>query len=305
MRKTYYLAGTLLGVALYFFISPRMNDAGIANPDSTSVTVDFPLRDHIGLGNADRLHSTEELTTSHLPVDVDEIFTREGGLSYRSIDQLIHNPDLVKQLREDLENFKKYGSIGKGQVTIEFSTTQDLKDALNQKGLTTAMSELAIKPVSIATILGDEFRLVGANTQGKLISTRGWNGFFQTLTDDQSGRQVELSEFQIETRLGDSTEIVTEFLNDMVGNTPAFVQTMKDRDDKNVYSIQWSDGDRSFTLNTKSFDKADSLALASSVLDQYRLLAHEGWKIPYFLDPSNPLHRLAIQRDQQRVKPLR
>ena len=282
-----------------------MNDAGIANPDSTSVTVDFPLRDHIGHGNADQLHSTEELTTSHLPVDVDEIFTREGGLSYRSIDQLIHNPDLVKQLREDLENFKKYGSIGKGQVTIEFSTTQDLKDALNQKGLTTVMSELAIKPVSIATILGDEFRLVGANTQGKLISTRGWNGFFQTLTDDQSGRQVELSEFQIETRLGDSTEIVTEFLNDMVGNTPAFVQTMKDRDDKNVYSIQWSDGDRSFTLNTKSFDKADSLALASSVLDQYRLLAHEGWKTPYFLDPSNPLHRLAIQRDQQRVKPLR
>lgn len=235
------------------------------------------------------------------PADPDEIFPGRGGFVYRSIDDISHDPELLKQLREDLNNFRKYGSLGKGKTTIEFEKTQDLKESLNKKGINSIVDGLAFNPVHLINVVGSNYAMIGADDQGKLISGRGWNGFFQSFEDASTGRQIELSESQIETLLGDETEVIEEFLNDKVGDIRASVQAMKDATGNDVYSIQWDDGDRSFTLNTKALSKQEAMALATLILDRYRLLPHKGWKTPYVLDPNNPLHRIAIQRDQQRT----
>lgn len=236
------------------------------------------------------------------PADPEEIFEKPSGIAYKSIDQLEYEPELMKQVREELDNFRKYGSIGKGLTTIEFAKTQDLKESLNQKGLHSILNGLAFNPVHMTSILGSEFKLVGANDQGKLINGRGWNGYFQALSDENAVRQIELSESQIETKLGDGAEVISEFLNEKIGDVPASVQAMRDAEGRDVLSIQWSDDERMFTLNTKSFEKPEALALATSVLERYRLLPYQGWKSPYILDPSNALHRVAIQRDRQNAK---
>lgn len=236
------------------------------------------------------------------PVDPDETFKGRGGFVYRSIDELEVDPALLKQLRGELENFRNFGSVGKGRVTIEFERSDALRDALSKKGLNNLLNGLAFNPVHMTNILGPGFALTGADDQGKLVTQRGWSGLFQSLSESGTGRQVELSELQVETKLGDQTEIVTEFLNDQVGDVRASVQSMKDASGNEVYSVQWSDGDRAFTLNTKLFGRSEAVELAAQVLTRYRQLPYQGWKTPYVLDPNNPLHRIAIQRDTQKVR---
>lgn len=236
------------------------------------------------------------------PVDPDETFNGRGGFVYRSIDELSSDPALRNQLRSELENFRNFGSVGKGLVTIEFERTESLRDSLSKKGLNNLLNGLAFNPVLLTNILGHDFTLTGADDQGKLVTQRGWSGFFQSLAETGLGRQIELSELQIETKLGDQTEIITEFLNDKVGDVKASVQSMKDSSGSEIYSVQWSDGDRAFTLNTKMFSRSASVELANQVLTRYRQLPYQGWKTPYVLDPNNPLHRIAIQRDAQRTR---
>ena len=125
-----------------------------------------------------------------LTIDVDEIFPNPSGFVYRSIDELDHDDDLMRQLREDLANFKKYGSIGKGKITVQFSNTKNLMEVLEKRGLQSILNGLAFNPVQISGILGSGFLLVGADDQGKLISDCGWSGYFQFADLHQSRRSL-------------------------------------------------------------------------------------------------------------------
>jgi hypothetical protein len=224
-----------------------------------------------------------------------------GGFIYKSMQDVSADSLLVEQLREDLDNFQKYGSIGKGKTIIEFEAVKERAASLEKKGLDSLLQGLAINPVQLADILGPDFSLIGADDQGKFISNKGWNSFIQIAESGTSGKQVELSEFQIESQLGDTTEVIEEFLNGNVADVRAMIQTMKDPAGKMVVSVQWNEGERSFTLNTKSFTLKESTDLAAEVLKQYRSLPHNGWKQPYVLDPDNPLHRIAIQKNRQKT----
>ncbi|MEZ5645657.1 MAG: hypothetical protein R3E94_19915 [Burkholderiaceae bacterium] len=55
-----------------------------------------------------------------------DLFEIPGGFHYRSIGQVDYDPVLMESLLQDLENFKKFGSINKGQTDVEFSVTSDL-----------------------------------------------------------------------------------------------------------------------------------------------------------------------------------
>lgn len=306
MRYVLLSVLVFLGVSVYFYKQEEKRDSiGFTQSDNHSQAV----LDRTTIERPDyskSVISSDPIDTLN-PADPDEIFPGQGGFFYRSINDISHDPALLQQLKEDLDNFKKHGSIGKGRTTIEFENTQELKEALSRKGINSIVDGLAFNPVHLVNVAGSGFVMIGADDQGKMISGRGWNGFFQSFEERATGRQIELSESQIETQLGDETEIIEEFINDKVGDVRASVQVMKDGEGNDVYSIQWNDGDRSFTLNTKSFSRGEAMALSAVVLDRYRMLPYRGWKTPYALDPNNPLHRIAIQRDQQRLnlKPQR
>lgn len=308
MRYFFLALLVIFGVSFYFYEFEDEDVYSFDTHDRNSMKAYAPE----GVAETARAESSKRDGSSDSfeslnPVDPDETFPGQGGFVYRSILDSNHEPGLIEQVKQDLDSFKRYGSIGKGKTTVEFESTQDLRESLDKKGIAALLQGLAFNPTNISNIAGPSFSMIGADDQGKLISGRGWNGFFQSYEDISTGRQLELSESQIEMLLGDETEVIEEFLNDRVGDVRASVQTMKDEQGRDVYSIQWNDADRSFTLNTRSFSKDDSRALATTILERYRLLPFKGWKTPYFLDPANPLHRMAIQRDQQRLnaKPAR
>ena len=235
-------------------------------------------------------------------VDLNEIFSRNRGIHYRSIEEIDYDHTLMKMLREALHNFKQFGSTSGGKVTTEFANAESLKESLSQKGEHAILHGIAINPVQLANILGPSFQLVGANDQAKFIPNLGWSGYVQFLSDATNNRHVELSEEQLETELGDGADSIIEFNNALVGNTPAFLQMVKDENGYSVHSMEWHDGERVFILATKNFVESSVVSLAKQIQDSYRMLPHGGWKTPYRLDPSNPLHRLAIQRNQQELR---
>lgn len=136
---------------------------------------------------------------------------------------------------------------------------------------------------------------------GKFIQGKGWNRLMQSANDPLTGRQVELIENQLESKIGDNVEIFTEFMNTNVGNVKATISTMKNSNGEIVYSIQWADKERTFTLDTLSFKKEEALALAEAILENYRRLPNDGWKTPYVLDPKNPLHRRLLKESADQV----
>lgn len=298
----YFLLALLLisGASLYLYEDEGNQTTDAADQHAPNAYVPSGAAETKSAEPSRRVAASDPIESLN-PVDPDETFPGRGGFVYRSINDATHEPELLRQVKEELDNFKKHGSIGKGKTTIEFENTQDLKEALGKKGISALINGLAFNPTQISNIAGSGFSMIGADDQGKMIPGRGWNGFFQSYEDATTARQLELSESQIETLLGDETEVIEEFLNDKVGDVRASVQVMKDDQGRDVYSIQWNDGDRSFTLNTKSFSREESMALALTILERYRLLPYKGWKTPYFLDPNNPLHRTAIRRDQQRT----
>jgi hypothetical protein len=300
--RTFFLAcACLFFIGLYFFQVGGQDEESAAkilgrNPTyfdqqpSTITNADHPLPKT----------SDERDLMAHLPfVDVEEVFQGPMGLTYRTFDQLEYEPELLTQIRKEIEDFKQHGSSGNMLVTWQFSATEDLKNVLNQKGLYTLLHGLAFEPVQLTRLVDPGLKLVGAEDHNKLIPSKGWTGFVQSLEDTSSGRGVEFSETQLETQLGDSEVIIEEFLNDRVGDVRASVQVMKDDQGRMVHSIEWAEGERTFKLHTRLISREESLSLAGQILAQYRSLPYQGWKTPFVLDPNIPLHRLAIQRQQK------
>lgn len=215
------------------------------------------------------------------------------GISYRSVEQLDSDPALQQQMYEDLENFRRYGSLGKGWVTTEFTATTELKKALEAKGLPSMLAGLAFQPVLLSELLVGEVSLAGAVEQGKMVSDLGWAGLFQSALHKDGVRQLELSEVQEEFAVGDSVEVIKEFLNGTVGDVPATIQRMLDEQGAKVFTIEWSELNRTFSLSTKAYDEAEAMELARRIQQRYRELPYAGWRQPYRLDPQRPWHRMA------------
>jgi hypothetical protein len=215
------------------------------------------------------------------------------GVSFRSIEQLDYEPALMQQMYEDLESFQRYGSIGKGRVTTEFTATAELRKALEANGLPSMLAGLAFQPVLLPDLLSGEASLIGAVEQGKRIEDLGWAGLFQSALHKDGVRQLELSEVQEEFAVGDSVEVIKEFLNGTVGDVPATIQRMLDEQGARVFTIEWTEKNRTFTLSTKAYDEAEALELSRRIQQRYRELPYAGWRQPYRLDPQRPWHRMA------------
>lgn len=222
-----------------------------------------------------------------------ELVEGTPGIGFRSIKQLDDDPALMQQMQEDLENFRRYGSIGQGRVTTEFTATDELRKALEANGLPSMLAGLAFQPVLLSDLLPGEVSLIGAVEQGKMVADLGWAGLFQSALHKDGVRQLELSEVQQEFEVGDSVEVIKEFINGTVGDVPATIQRMSDEQGASVFTIEWSEKGRSVSLSTKAYEEAEALELARRIQQRYRELPYAGWRQPYRLDPQRPWHRMA------------
>lgn len=222
-----------------------------------------------------------------------EITTRPPtGVSTVLLKDLQLPPEIKNEFEQRLKLFKSTGSISGGELTHEFSNIDDMKKALKDKNLEKQKAELAIKPINLANILGENYKLIGANTQSKYIPDKGWTGFFQIVENQYSPIMIELSENQLETAAGDGTQRISEFTNEYIDGEPATIEIIKLDKSGNVYNIHWSNNNRLFVLTVKNISRQEALNIAEQITDQFKKMPNEGWKEPYVLDvENNLLHR--------------
>lgn len=141
-----------------------------------------------------------------------------------------------------------------------------------------------------ATILALLLWTVSASPQGK-----------QGLSDTASGsgsQWAELADDQLDVLGGDGVVVHVDFHNEKVGNYPATLESLPDKDGAPLYNLQWWVKDRSFFMTTRNVNKDEALALAGRISRQMEALAHDGWRTAYDFAPENPAHRLVRSRQQ-------
>lgn len=225
---------------------------------------------------------------------IPEIMERPpSGVSMQSLKDSKLPLEIKKKFERELELLKRTGSMSGGVLTHEFSRLDEMRQALEDKNLDQQKASLAIHPTTLVEILGGDYKLIGANTQSKHIPYKGWTGFFQIAEKQFTPIMVELSERQIEPQAGDGAQGISDFINDQVNGQPATVEVIKLDKSGYVYNIDWSFGNRLFTLTTKNLSRQESLTIAERITSQFQSFPNEGWKKPYVIDAENNiLHRL-------------
>lgn len=186
--------------------------------------------------------------------------------------------DLRDRINHDLENLRKTGSMSGGVVTDQFSRVDDLSKSLLNKGFFNIQRELAINPTNLYQFLGNGFVLIGADTQAKYITDKGWTGYFQIFSNNQKNQMIELSENQFDPAAGDGVQQASDFLNSKVLNYPAVFQYIKLDNNSYIYEFQWFVDARVFMLTTKNFSQQDAQTIAESITQAYLSMPNKGWK---------------------------
>jgi hypothetical protein len=221
----------------------------------------------------------------------------QPGVSYVPLEQQALPDDVKKLLRENFDRLRATGSSSGGVVTHEFMMADELEKKLRKDGLAKIQASLAITPSELGAALDESFRLTGADSQGKNVSKMGWAGFFQLHKSDDGNRWVELSENQLESAVGDATVFAPELLNERVLDSPASIESLRDKDGSWLFNLQWAAKDRVFHLTTRNMSRQEATQLAARVTQAFLAMPNDGWRTPYLLDPSNNFHQqLAAQR---------
>lgn len=224
----------------------------------------------------------------------------EPGVKYLSLEQQQLPAEWKQHLRDQLRNLRETGSLSGGKVTHEFSLLGPMADNLRHKGIDKLRSQLAIQPSDLGRVLGPSFHLVGADVQGKWVEGLGAAGFFQIQRNPTGNQMVELSENQLDVLGGDGTVIAPEFHNDSVGQFPATLEKVLDRDGTPLHNLQWAAKDRTFHLTTRNMTADETRQIAAGITQRLMAMPFEGWRQRYEYDPENPVHRTARPQDATR-----
>lgn len=214
-------------------------------------------------------------------------------MKYLPLDQQQLPDDWKQLLRDQLRNLRETGSLSGGKVTHEFSLLGPMANNLRSQGIDKLRSQLAIQPSDLGRVLGPAFQLVGADVQGKLVEGMGAAGFFQIQRNPTTGQMVELSENQLDVLGGDGTVIAPEFQNETVGQFPATLEHLVDRDGAPLHNLQWVAKDRTFHLTTRNMTADETRQVAAAISQRFLALPFDGWRQRYEYDPENPVHRVA------------
>ena len=179
-------------------------------------------------------------------------------------------PDELKKLRQDFSNLKTYGSYSQGKVTHEFTNTAKFKAALQRHGsFENVVKHLNFEPTEITSILGNEFKLVGADYSGAFNAGK-YNSLFRSY-DNGLGKRFEINEMYLNAENDVKMTIYNEAINfDIIGN-PATLQKLKgsiEAGSKDIYDLDFNVGNRSFSMSAEGFSYSEFVALAQKIARQ-------------------------------------
>ena len=219
----------------------------INQPNSSNNQVDKPRSDK--LGNASHVEYVD-LADSGLP------------------------PDEINKLRQDFSNLTTYGSYSQGKVTHEFANTAQFKTALQRHGsYQNIKRQLNFVPTDVLNMLGNEFKLIGADYSGAFNQSK-YNSVFRSF-DNGLGKRFEINEMYLNEENNVRMTVYNEAINFNLLGYPATLQKIKGTKDsgtKEIYDLDFIVGNRSFSMSAEGFSYPEFITLAQKIAIQAQSL---------------------------------
>lgn len=279
MKKILILLGicmSLLVTGVLFYFKPNSN---ITN-NRTSYTNTIPKNEAIAVSatansyvqnNQPSSSPKNPISTKAVrinAIDAEKLVTMvgssENGVKYMSIEESGLPPDEISNLKKDYDNLNKYGSYSGGEITHEFTKANDFKEALRKNGnLENVKNKLNFTPTDVNSILGGNFKLMGADYSGSLSEGK-FNSLFRYY-EDGTGKRFEINEMYLTPANNYSLNVYKESINfDLVGH-PATLQSLKNAENKEIYNLDFNVNRRVFSISSEGFNYSDFLQTSMAI----------------------------------------
>lgn len=188
----------------------------------------------------------------------------DNGVEYISIDNSGLPIDEINTLKRDFDNLKRLGSYSGGKVTHEFVQTPYFRWALLKNGgLNPILAKLNFMPIDIGALLGEDFKLIGADYSGAFNKGK-FNSIFRTYKS-RSGKKVEINEMYLNPKNNVKLTVYIESINFNLLNYPATFQRLKSSDNKDVFDLDFNINRRAFSISSEGLSHGEFLQLAIKI----------------------------------------
>lgn len=206
---------------------------------------------------------TEHINPEKLFQDIN---SSETSINYVKIDESGLPPFEIESLKQDYENLNRYGSYSGGVITNEFTKSADFKKALEKNGgIDNILNKLNFVPVDIENILGNNFKLIGADYSGALNKGK-FNSIFRYYESDDK-RKLEINEMYLNPENNYSIDIYQESINFYLSGIPATLQSLKGNKNQEIYSLDFTIKNRVFSISGEGFGYSDFLKINSEIVN--------------------------------------
>lgn len=171
----------------------------------------------------------------------------------------------IAKLKQNFANLNSKGSYSGGRITHEFANTTALKMALVKNGgLARMIAKLNFVPTDIGKVLGEDFKLVGADYSGALNEGK-FNSIFRSY-DSAEGKRLEINELYLTPDNDYSLEVYKESINFNLQGHLATLQQLKNAD-KDVYNLDFHVNKRAFSISAEGFSYAEFIDTSVAIAE--------------------------------------
>ena len=169
------------------------------------------------------------------------------GVIYTTLNNTTLDKNEKQFLEKRLNNLQRYGSFSGGRKTDEFSHL-DKKHAMLKQD-----KPLSFKPT--AALIPD-LTLTGKWYSGG-VSADGYSSLYRLYESPQSNQKFEITEMYLDPKSNATVEVLKESLNYNINNVPMTLETIKDDNGNEIYSVHYVVNQRYYSLSTQNMSKAD------------------------------------------------
>lgn len=186
-------------------------------------------------------------------------------IHYVGIEESGLPPSEIAKLKQNFANLNSKGSYSGGRITHEFVNTTALKMALVKNGgLAKIIAKLNFVPTDMGKILGEDFKLVGAEYSGALNKGK-FNSIFRSY-EGPYGKRLEVNELYLTPDNNYSLEVYKDSINFNLHGHLATLQHLKNAD-KDIYDLDFNVNKRVFSISAEGFSYSEFIDIGVEIAE--------------------------------------
>lgn len=245
-------------------IETNKNEPSNENPEPPPVLNKIkPSTDSIKNNKLGQTRFIEDIDSEKL---FQSINSSESNVNYIKIDESGLPPFEIENLKKDYDNLNRYGSYSGGVITNEFTKSDDFAKALERNGgIENILNKLNFIPTDVGGLLGNNFKLVGADYAGA-INKGKFNSIFRYYESNDK-RKLEVNEMYLNPENNYSIDIYQESINFYLSGIPATIQSLKNNENQEIYNLDFTVKNRVFSVSSEGIGYSDFLKINSEIIN--------------------------------------